>query len=497
MTSVTADTASSRPPLNWSAKLAYALGGVAYGVKGNGFSYFLMLCYGQAFGLPAEQVGLALMLAFLFDAFSDPVVGYISDNTKSPLGRRHTFMYGAIIPIGIVYWALWNPPDGLSQTGLFWYLVALAIAVRLVITFYEVPCTALNAELTQDYDERTRLLTLRAVLVYVGGVAMAAATLAFILQTDESGSAFTDGDGFRQYGFVAALVIMASILICAMGTHRFIPHLKPASSVPSSMRDGLKEVVETLRSPSLAALFGSQLAGYAAFGIGAALIYYILGYFWEFSGQQSAIVTASILVSAGLALALGPPIAQRLGKRRAAFLFGLGALILAVGPVTLRLVGLMPPNGHPALFPIILTVVMVEYAMIIAMNATIQAMVADLVEDAELRTGRRSEGLIFSVVTFTRKAVEGVGVLSASIILALIGFPEGADPGQVEPFTIFKLGLFYAPAVFLFWAIMLILILRYRIERADHEANLAALTARAAAEQEDPGGITEMSSRRD
>lgn len=497
MTLGAAETSAARPPLNWSAKLAYALGGVAYGVKGNGFSYFLMLCYGQAFGLPSEQVGLALMLAFLFDAFSDPLVGYLSDNTKSPLGRRHTYMYGAVIPIGIAYWALWNPPAGLSETGLFWYLVALAISVRLIITFYEVPCTALNAELTQDYDERTRLLTLRAVLVYVGGVVMAAATLAFILQTNEEGSAFTDGDGFGVYGFAASCVIMGSILICAIGTHRFIPHLKAAASVPKSLREGLSEVVQTLRSPSLAALFGSQLAGYAAFGIGAALIYYVLGYFWAFSGQQSAIITASILVSAGLALFIGPPIAQRLGKRRAAFLFGLGALILAVGPITLRLIGLMPPNGHPALFPIILTAVVFEYAMIIAMNATIQSMVADLVEDAELRTGRRSEGLIFSVVTFTRKAVEGVGVLAASIILALIGFPEGADPGEVDAATIYDLGLFYAPAVFLFWAMMLILILRYRIERADHEANLAALMARAAAETEDPGEMSEKSVRTD
>lgn len=469
---------SQRPNFGWPTKIAYALGGVAYGVKGNGFSYLLMLCYGQAFGLPQAQVGLAMMIAFFVDAFSDPVIGYVSDTTRSPLGRRHTFMYAAILPVGFVYWALWNPPSGLSEAGLFWYLLALAIAVRFLITFYEVPCTALNAELTQDYDERTQLLTLRAVMVYAGGVAMAATTLYLILDAGATGSAYTDAAGFGTYGAVSACVIMASILICCVGTHRFIPHLTAPPPGPRSLTEGMGDVVSTLRSPSLAALFGSQLAGYTAFGISAALIYYMLGYFWGFSGQQSAVITASILVSAVIAFLIGPPIARRWGKRRAALAFGAGALVLAVGPVTLRLLGLFPENGSPSLFPLIFCIILIEYVFIIAMNATIQAMVSDLVEEAELRTGKRSEGLIFSVVTFTRKAVEGVGVVSAGIILAIVAFPQGADPAAVSADTIWRLGVFYAPAVFLFWALMLVLLSFYRLERRDHEANLAQLSER-------------------
>ncbi|MCI4644922.1 MAG: MFS transporter [Hyphomonadaceae bacterium] len=475
------------PKLSLPTKLAYALGGVAYGIKGNGFSYFLMFCYAQAFGLPPEQVGLALLLAFMFDAFSDPLVGYLSDNTRSFLGRRHIYMYGAILPVGFVYYLLWNPPDTLGQGGLFWYLVLIAVGVRLLITFYEVPCTALSAELTRDYDERTNLLTLRAVFVYFGGVVMAASTLAFILQERDGASAFTDAEGFGTYGLIGALAIMASMLVCSLGTQRFIPHLTKADSVPKSFLAGLGEVAQTLKSPSLAALFASQLAGYAAFGVSTSLIYYLLGYFWGFSSLQSSILTASVLVSAVLALFIGPPLSRRLGKRAAAFSLGVLALILAVGPVTLRLLGLMPENGSPALFGIMLTTTTIDYACVIAMNATVSAMFSDLVEEAELRSGKRSEGLLFSVMTFTRKSVEGIGVLSASLILALISFPEGADPGEVDAATIFRLGALYAPAVFIFWALMLVFISRYRISRADHEANLASLAARAAAEQEDAG----------
>lgn len=472
---------ADRPKLGIWTKLAYAFGGVSYGVKGNGFTYFLMLCYAQAFGLPAEQVGLAMLLAFMFDAFSDPLIGYLSDNTKGRLGRRHLYMYAAIIPVGIIYYMLWNPPASVIEDGLFWYLLAMSIGMRVLITFYEVPCTAMNAELTTDYDERTSLLTLRAVVVYMGGVVMAATTLAFILQPDATGSAFTDAEGFGRYGLIAALVMMASMLVCSLGTHRFIPYLAKADAVPGSLGKMLKEIFQTLRSPSLAALFASQLAGYAAFGVAAALAYYMQGYFWGFSGDQSSIITVSILVSAMLALFIGPPVAKRIGKRQAAFFFGLGALILVCGPITLRLLGLMPENGDPSLFWIILVATALEYSMIIAMNAIVQAMVADLVEEAELRTERRSEGLMFAVMTFTRKAVEGVGVLSASLIIALAALPENAEPSDITPETATRLGLFYLPAVFIFWALMLVFITRYTLTREDHEANLQALAARASA----------------
>ena len=78
--------------LTFPTKLAYGFGAVAYGVKNNGFDYFLLLFYSQVMGVDAPLVGLALLIALLFDAFSDPVVGYLSDNTHSKWGRRHPWM---------------------------------------------------------------------------------------------------------------------------------------------------------------------------------------------------------------------------------------------------------------------------------------------------------------------------------------------------------------------------------------------------------------------
>ena len=110
-------------------RLAYGIGSIAYGIKNNGFSTFLMLYFNQVLGLPAILVGLSLLIALMFDAISDPLVGYISDRHKSRLGRRHPFMYAAILPTCIAYFYMWTPPD-LGQTGLFVYLTVMAILAQ-------------------------------------------------------------------------------------------------------------------------------------------------------------------------------------------------------------------------------------------------------------------------------------------------------------------------------------------------------------------------------
>ncbi len=462
-------------------KIAYGVGAIPYGVKGNGFSYFLLLFYSQALGVPKEQVGLAIFITFLCDALSDPVVGFLSDKTNTRWGRRHPYMYAAAAPVAIAYWFLWNPPIGASNETLFWYLLACAIAVRLLITFYEVPSTALVAEFTSDYDQRSVFLSYRNLFGWIGGVAVAVITLGVLLDSAETGSGFTDVSGFRDYGLMAAVIIFMTIVISGLGTHRTIPHLRKTEAVPAGM--GLmaifREVYETLSNRSFAALFAASFFAYVASGLSASLTFYIYGYFWGFTTDQAALITTSVVVSALIAFVFAPYATRRFGKKRAALGVGMAAFTIAPTPIILRLFGLMPANSDPILFPLIFSVVLVDLALIITVQILVQSMIADLVEDGEMRTNRRSEGLFFASITFTRKAVEGGGILLASTLLLVIGFPEGAAPADVSSEAIFRLGAFYAPTQFSLWMLMLVCLAFYRIDRSTHEANVQELAARA------------------
>lgn len=468
--------ASARKAGIWT-KLAYGFGAVADGIKNNGFEYFLLLYYGQVLGVDFALVGGALLIAMVVDGVTDPIVGYWSDNLRTSMGRRHPFMYAAAIPVGITYFLVWNPPGGLTGNELFPYLLAITIAVRVSFTFYEVPSSALVAELTDEYDERTSFLSFRYVFGWLGGLSIAVLALRYLLvPTEEYGSGFLNVGGYEAYGTIAAIMIVISVLVSAGGTHSHIPHLRqPPAARKITIKRVFSEIGETLSNRSFQGLFVAALFGFMAAGIAATLNYFINGFFWEFTTQQTSLLTLIVFISAGLALVLAPIVSKTLGKKRGAITVGILAFTIAPMPVVLRLFGLMPPNGSELLFNIVLFVTMIDVALIIVYQILSSSMIADIVEESELKTGRRSEGIFFAGITFMRKLARGSGLFLASIILSVANLSRDMQPGDLSPETLTLLGAGYAFGLLALWGMMIAFLFRYQITREDHEANLAAL----------------------
>ncbi len=459
-------------------KFAYGIGSIPYGIKDGGFSYFVLIYYSQVLGLPAQYVGLALFIAMLFDAISDPLIGYWSDTISSPLGRRHPFMYAAALPIAISYYFLWIPPAGLSDAHLFLWLLILSIAIRTLITLYEIPSSALSAEMTNDYDERTSILSYRQSFAWIGGTVVGSIGLAFFLvPTDMIDRGIMNAAGYQSFGLVAAIAIFICIMTSALGTHRLIPYLRNA---PKKSRLTLKrtfaEIFETLSDKNFIAIFLTTLVGATATGLSAGLNYYINNFFWEFSTEQVSLLQISVIISALFALFIGPWASRKWGKKRAAIGMGIIAFSTMPMPVALRLMSLMPANGDPILFPIIVSLAVIDLTLIICFLALSQSMVADVVEASELRTKRRSEGVLFASITFARKFSQGSGVMFASVMLALIEFPRQSSPGEIPSENIYNLGLIYAPTLFIIWMVMLFMLARYKIDRDSHAKNVALLS---------------------
>jgi Na+/melibiose symporter-like transporter len=126
----------------------------------------------------------------------------------------------------------------------------------------------------------------------------------------------------------------------------------------------------------------------------------------------------------------------------------------------------------------------IDVGLIICFQILAASMMADLVEQAELRTGRRSEGTLIAVNTFVRKLVAGLGVLTATTILTLAKFPTGAKPGEVPAETLTLLGTYYVPAIVALWMAMMVCISFYSLSREDHEENLRKLAERRSAAAE-------------
>ena len=204
------DVRSEVPPLGRATKLSFGIGAVAGGVTTGAFDFFLLIFYSQVVGLDARLVGIAILLALIFDAVSDPVVGYWSDNFKSGWGRRHPFMYASAIPVSISFFFLWAPPENFGQVGLFWYVLILAIIVRTTVTFYRTPSSALVPDLTSDYDERTRLFSLRFFFAWTGGNALTV-LMFFILFPAFVTESISDGrfnkEAYILYGLIGSALL--------------------------------------------------------------------------------------------------------------------------------------------------------------------------------------------------------------------------------------------------------------------------------------------------
>jgi Na+/melibiose symporter-like transporter len=456
-----------------ATRFAYGFGAIAFGVKDNGFKYLLLFYYDQVLGLPVLMTGLAIMLAFSVDSVWDPTVGYFSDHLRSRWGRRHPLMYAAALPVAASYFLLWNPPAGLSEWGLFAWLVGISIGVRAMITLYETPSTALTAELTDDYDERTGLLSLRYFFGWWGGLTVAVLAYQVLLP---AGGGQLAAPGYRIYGVVGSLIMLAAILASALGTHREIPRLRqpPVRAGAASIASALREVRESLASPSfLPLLFGAVFYSMAA-GLSAALSIYLMTYFWELDSEQIGLLNLPYYFSAAAALVIAPRLSQRFGKKRAAI--GTSVAMIAVAPLTilLRFAGLFPANGTSALFYTLMGIFTIEVIVAICSAALVSAMVADVVEESELSTGRRSEGVFFAARSFIDKSVSGLGIMASAALISWIGRPGEGDPAQRAE-MISQLGAGYAVAAVVLYSIAIACYARYRIDRAGHAENLERL----------------------
>ncbi|MBS0332818.1 MAG: MFS transporter, partial [Proteobacteria bacterium] len=416
--------------LGLPTKLIYGFGTVAFGTKDNGFQTFLLIFYNQVVGLPSATVGLAIMIALVTDAFLDPIVGQISDNWRSRWGRRHPFMYAAALPVAVSYSLLWNPPHGWSHDALFGYLIVTAILIRSFISWYEIPSTALSAELTTDYDERTSLISFRFLFQWAGGLLMYYLAFRVFLRPDATHPVGQlNPTGYSVYSIAAGVVMLAAILASAAGTHRQIPYLRQPPERRLTLKGLFSEMFEALANRSFLSLLGAILFFAMAVGLGFSAGVYFQTFFWELSSAQIALFTFSSLLGAVLAFGVTPRMSGWFSKRTGALILVPVAAATAVLPILLRLVGLLPANGTPALLPILLGAGILSVFLGTAGVILMTSMIADVVEDSELRTGRRSEGLFFAAAAFVNKAVSGVGIFASGLLLSAVHFPEHAKPG--------------------------------------------------------------------
>ena len=469
------------PPVRRVAQgtmLAYAFGAVAYGVKDSGFGTFLLLFYNQVVGLPSATVGLVIMLALVIDAVIDPAVGFFSDRTRSRWGRRHPWMYAAALPIAIGWVALWHPPAGWGETSTLVWLFLAAVIVRAAVSCYEVPSVALTAELTADYDERTRIMAYRYLFGWAGGLTMLVSAYGyFLVNSAEFPNGLLNRDGYAAFGIAGAVVMAVAILVSAAGTHHEIKNLPAQTASPGRLSHGFAELKSTLNNRAFVLLMLGGVCAYTNQGVGFALSNYMYTYVWGFAGWVMALVPGVLFVGVAIAFLVAPRVAKRVGKPRAATAFVFVAAVLNTLPYLLRYLRLLPDlNSATGLLALLVFFVGATAAGVSGFIVG-ASMMADVVEESEARTGIRSEGVFFAGSFFVQKCTSGIGIFGAGLILSIAGFPEAAKPGQVPIETLDRMTMIFASLYIVLACIAAYFFSRFPFGKAEHEARVAQAAA--------------------
>lgn len=471
-------------------KTTYCFGQLAEGIKTSSFSLFLLFYYNQVLGLPGWMCSVALALAMVVDAITDPMMGSLSDGWKSRLGRRHPFMYISAVPLAVCFYAVFNPPVALladnREALLFAWFAGMTVLTRVAFTLYHVPHLALGAELTNDHLERTTLVAFRhlfGALAYI--VVFAVGFLVFFAATPEFENGQLNREAYSPFtAFLAALMVL-SVLTMAFGTQRAAVALNQPTVSEVSLRNVFRDMMDAMRNRSFRVLVTGFIIISVPIGVGLALALYLNTYFWQVNPTHMTVILVAGPLAALIGYSFAPLLARYIEKRQALIWGATGWVFFTAAPIVLHYAGLFPTPGTLGC-TVGLTVSQLLAGIVVSqLIVAVGSMLGDVTDEHELNTHRRQEGAFFGAYIFIVKATAGMGAAFSGVVLDLITWPTGdhiKTAADVPSETLFYLSMIAGPGLALGVAPAVWIFLRYPLNRARHDAIVKELGERHAAE---------------
>lgn len=466
-----------------SVKLAQGVGAIPDSIKNWVFHAFVLLYYSQILGVDPLLVSLALSLTMIIDAIADPWIGSFSDNLHTRWGRRHPLMLLGAVPLGVCFYAVFTPPGGLSHAQLFLWLAGFMVLTRIFLAVYFVPWVAIATELSDDYHERTSIMAYRYAIGWLGALLFPFIIFTFVMtDSPDYPSGQLNPANYPTMALMGAVLMSAAALATTLLTWKQIPYLRQHAvkvALPS-VAQTIAELRRALRNEQFRLIFVIMLISSSIAGTTANMSIYMTTFFWQFTSDDLRWLS---LAGVGAAMAF-PTIAflqRRLDKKHILLSSAILSLFTGVIVVFLRLVGVLPDNGSEWLLWIIVIDLAFFYAIQVVFGVISSSVLADILDQHELKTGYRQEALFSAAMLFCIKATSGLGILFGGVILSVIGLPTQALPSSVPAETIFNLGLIVGFCLPLLQLIPISMIRRYSITRAVHADIRRQLDERRAA----------------
>ncbi len=403
--------------LNLKTKLAYGAGDLGPAITANISVFFLLVFFTNVAGIPAGLAGSILMVGKIWDAVNDPFVGVLTDRTESKRwGRRLPWLLYGAIPFGIFFFLQWIVPTT-NVWGLFWYYVIIGVISQVFFTVVNLPYTAMTPELTQDYDERTSLNSIRFAFSIGGSIlSLFLARLIFSLIDNRQ----------QQYLALAAVSAVISVLglfWCVWGTRdRVLAFEAKRTQSEESESIPFKEQIKIVfNNKPFLFVIGIYLFSWLGVQITASVIPYFVIYCMKLSESDVPTVMIGVQGTALLMLFVWGALSKKVGKK-AVYFMGMFLWIIAAS----GLFFLQPGQISLMYFLAVIAGSGVSVAYLVPWS-----MMPDVIELDELQTGQRREGVFYGFMVLLQKFGLAFGLFLVGIALQTSGFQENV-PGQTQ-----------------------------------------------------------------
>jgi GPH family glycoside/pentoside/hexuronide:cation symporter len=438
-------------------KIVYGAGDIGFSltstILGAYFAIFLTDVVGVAPGIAA----IALFIGRSWDYVNDPIIGHISDRTRSRWGRRRPFLLFGALPFALAFTMLWIRPPWESSVALVVYYALAYLLFDTTATFLYMPYFALTPELTDNYDERTSLTTYRMFFSILGSL------VAFTVPIMIIGALVPENaPRVLLMGGIFALISAAPMLLVFFGTHERREFM--AQSQP--------KLIESLKAAwkNRPFVFGAVI--YLLTWVSMTILETSLLYYIKYVVQRetsSDIIMASIFVTGIIALPLWEWASRRFGKRRA-YIYG----VAFWAAVQMVLISLTASTGlGTILFLCVLAGIGVSAAHVLPWS-----ILPDAVEWDEYQTGERHEGMFYSLVTLTQKIASSIAIPLVLLVLQITGYQPNAPQQASSALWGIRIAIGPIPALLLLAGILFAM--RYPLDRERFSQVVAELEERRA-----------------
>ncbi|RKX41468.1 MAG: hypothetical protein DRP64_11310 [Verrucomicrobia bacterium] len=408
----------------------YASGEVANSLISNTIFGFAMLFYTDALGLSPMLAGIAMSVAIFWDAITDPLMGHISDNTKSRFGRRHQYMLFGGIGMVLAFFFIWAVPPVFraNNTSLFWYLVVVNIIMRTAYTVFVVPMTALGFEMCQDYTGRTKIQGIKSIFNMIAN--FCGPGLAWVLFFPKQGVDVKNPANFMRMGTIFAIISLISIFYLVFITRKYLKDSREMKTTGSSAGAFFKDLFEIVTDIRAVYVFLFAIVVILGVGLVAGLQMYVYEHFMLLSGKLKTITHGGTMIGCGLGSAFCARFARRFDKKGAVYVGGSITLLSGAILTALFVSKIVAPGQTVAIagfnFPIAATLFALLGATYWFGNGVMfpvaTSMMADISEINQLKTGVNKDGSYSAMYSLSMKISQSLSALIVGAVLTWTGF---------------------------------------------------------------------------